>query len=162
MTADLLIRSERPDQPEVVQALDALDRYLAALYAPEANHILDVHALLRPDVRFLVARDGSGALVGTAAYRVMPGEAQTEGVAYGEVKRMYVNPAQRGRRIGARLLQAVEAGMRGEGLAQALLETGADQSEAVRLYQRAGYVRRGPFGGYPDNGLSLFYGKALA
>jgi putative acetyltransferase len=30
------------------------------------------------------------------------------------------------------------------------------------MYERAGYVRRGPFGGYPDNGLSLFFAKALA
>lgn len=161
MNADLVIRPESPDQPEVVQALEALDRYLAALYPPEANHILDVGALQQPDVRFLVARDGSGALVGTAAYRRMPGEAQTGGVAYGEVKRMYVSPAQRGQRIGARLLQALEDGMRGDGLPQALLETGADQTEAVRLYQRAGYTRRGPFAGYPDNGLSLFFAKTL-
>jgi putative acetyltransferase len=43
-----------------------------------------------------------------------------------------------------------------------LLETGRDQIEAVRLYERAGYALRGAFGGYPDNGLSLFYEKPLA
>ena len=48
-----------------------------------------------------------------------------------------------------------------DGQALALLETGSDQTEAVRLYERAGYTQRGPFGGYPDNGLSLFYGKRL-
>jgi putative acetyltransferase len=42
-----------------------------------------------------------------------------------------------------------------------LLETGRDQHEAVRLYERCGFVRRGPFGCYPDNGLSLFYEKRL-
>jgi putative acetyltransferase len=48
------------------------------------------------------------------------------------------------------------------GLALALLETGRDQAEAIRLYERCGYRRHGPFGGYRDNGLSLFYSKALA
>jgi putative acetyltransferase len=43
-----------------------------------------------------------------------------------------------------------------------LLETGEAQTQAVRLYERCGYRRRPAFGGYPDNGLSLFYGKALA
>jgi putative acetyltransferase len=31
----------------------------------------------------------------------------------------------------------------------------------VRLYERAGYVQRAAFGGYPDNGLSVFYEKRL-
>lgn len=162
MNTAIVIRRERPDQPEVVRALDALDRYLASLYPPEANHILDAGALLAPEVHFLVARDEQGALVGTAAFRAMPGEPQTGGVAYGEVKRMYVDPARRGQRIGARLLLALEAQMADARLPQALLETGEDQVEAVRLYRHAGYARRGPFGGYPDNGLSLFFAKALA
>jgi putative acetyltransferase len=32
----------------------------------------------------------------------------------------------------------------------------------VRLYERSGYRRRSAFGGYPDNGLSLFYEKSLS
>ena len=39
----------------MVALLDGLDRYLASLYPPEANHILDVQALLAPEVDFLVA-----------------------------------------------------------------------------------------------------------
>ena len=48
------------------------------------------------------------------------------------------------------------------GIDRALLETGAAQAAAVRLYERSGYRRRAAFGGYPDNGLSLFFEKALA
>ena len=148
----LTIRPERPDQADVVALLDALDAYLASLYPPEANHILDVQALLAPDVRFLVARR-DGVAVGTGAVRL--------GDGYGEVKRMYVAPSQRGQRIAEQLLQALEAQLRSEGIAQARLETGRDQAEALRLYQRCGYTRCAPFGGYPDNGLSVFLGKAL-
>jgi putative acetyltransferase len=32
----------------------------------------------------------------------------------------------------------------------------------VRLYERNGYRRRATFGGYPDNGLSVFYEKLLS
>jgi hypothetical protein len=45
---------------------------------------------------------------------------------------------------------------------EALLETGAVQTAAVRPYGRCGYRRRIAFGGYPDNGLSLFLEKRLA
>ena len=43
----------------------------------------------------------------------------------------------------------------------ALLETGRNQTEAVRLYERCAYTQRAAFGGYPDNGLSVFYEKHL-
>jgi putative acetyltransferase len=160
MNAELVIRPERPDQPEVLALLDALDTYLASLYAPEDNHILGVDQLLADDVQFLVARRG-GVAVGCGAARRLPAEAATGGQAYGEIKRMFVAPAQRGQRIAEALLAQLEAGLRSAGIHQALLETGRDQSEALRLYRRAGYSVRGPFGGYPDNGLSVFMAKPL-
>ncbi len=160
MTEALLIRPERPDQPEVVALLHALDDYLATLYPPEANHIMSVQDLLAPEVSFLVARE-QGRVVGTGACRRMPGEPATAGRPYGEIKRMMVAPAARGRGIAARLLAALEERLRTHGVALALLETGRDQAEAVRLYERSGYTRHAAFGGYPDNGLSAFYGKAL-
>jgi putative acetyltransferase len=151
----ITLREERPDQPEVVALLDALDRYLGSLYAPEANHIMDVASLLAPEVTFLVARVGGagGQAVGTGAIR--------RGDGYGEIKRMYVDPAYRGQRIAEQLLQALEARLQHEGFAQARLETGRDQVQAVKLYERCGYAPCGAFGGYPDNGLSVFYAKAL-
>jgi putative acetyltransferase len=163
MSSEIVIRRESPDQPEVLRLLDALDRYLASLYPPEANHILDLRALRAPEVAFLVARDAGagGRVVGTGAVIRRDGEAATDGVAYGELKRMMVDPGQRGRGIGSRLLQSLEDMLLAQGVGLALLETGRDQTAAVRLYERCGYERRAAFGGYPDNGLSAFYGKRL-
>jgi putative acetyltransferase len=160
VNAAVHIRPERADHPQVVALLDALDRYLGALYEPKANHILSVGALLAPDVSFFAAWQGD-RVVGTGALRRMPGEPATGGMAYGEIKRMYVDPALRGQRLGARMLAALERAAQAQGLELSLLETGRDQHEAVRLYESAGYARRGPFGGYPDNGLSVFMDKAL-
>ena len=159
--AHVVIRAERADHPQVVALLAELDRYLLALYAPEHNHILDVRALLAPSVTMLTAWRGD-QLVGCGAVRRMPAEADTAGRAYGEIKRMMVAPAARGQRIAQQLLAALEALLRSEGLKLALLETGAEQTQAVRLYERCGYVRCAAYGGYPDNGLSLFYAKVLA
>jgi putative acetyltransferase len=158
--AAVRVQKERADHPQVVVLLEALDRYLGELYEPEANHILSVSELLAPEVSFFVARLGE-TIVGTGAVRRMPGEAATGGQPYGEVKRMFVDPTVRGQRIGERLLQTLEVSLRQQGVAQSLLETGSDQREAVRLYERCGYTRRGAFGGYPDNGLSIFMAKVL-
>jgi putative acetyltransferase len=159
-TPPIVIRPERPDHPQVRKLLGQLDAYLATLYDPEDNYILAERALLAPEVSFLVAAHDS-RIVGCGAVRRMPAESDTGQRPYGEVKRMMVDPNLRGQRIGAQLLDTLEALLLRDGIHLALLETGAQQAEAVRLYERSGYRRRPPFGGYPDNGLSLFYEKSL-
>lgn len=160
MSDRLIIRNESPDQPDVRSLLADLDGYLASLYPPEANHILDLQGLLAPEVSFFVARE-SGQAVATAAVVRRPGEPDTQGRAYGEIKRMYVDPAFRGREIGIKLLDVIDRRLRSEGIELARLETGSRQTQAVRLYERCGYAACAVFGGYPDNGVSVFYGKAL-
>jgi putative acetyltransferase len=154
----IAIRPTPPDHPQVRTLIGELDAYLASLYAPEDNHILDLEALRDPSVTFLGAWDGE-AVVGCGAVRVMPAETQTQGARYGEIKRMYVRPERRGERIAQAMLEALEGELRRQDVGLALLETGRDQSEALRLYGRCGYAARGAFGGYPDNGLSVFMEK---
>ena len=151
------IRPERADHPQLKALLAALDEYLAGLYPPEANHILGVDELLASDVTFLAVWQGERA-VGCGAVRVLD---DLDDGAYGEVKRMYVHPDARGQRIGERVLERLEASLALDGVPRALLETGRDQHAALRLYERCGYRRCAAFGGYPDNGLSLFYEKRL-
>jgi putative acetyltransferase len=42
------------------------------------------------------------------------------------------------------------------------LETGPYQPDAIGLYERCGFARRGPFGAYADDPLSVFMEKTLA
>ena len=91
----IIVRIENPRQPDVLRLLAALDAYLTALYPPESNHILDVDSLCAPDVRFFVARDAATPL-GCGALRIVDG--------YGEVKRMFVDPAARRRSLGRAIL----------------------------------------------------------
>jgi putative acetyltransferase len=148
-----VIAVESPRQPEIVALVEALDHYLSMLYPAESNHLLDLDSLATSDIRFLVARL-EGRAVGCAALRLARG--------YGELKRMFVVPEARGRRVGKHLLERIEAEARAHGLALIRLETGDRQPEAVGLYRAAGYRERGPFGDYPDDPLSLFMEKALA
>jgi putative acetyltransferase len=43
-----------------------------------------------------------------------------------------------------------------------MLETGPYQHQALGLYERLGYARRGPYGDYRDDPLSVFMEKRLA
>jgi len=148
------IERSDPALPEAERLIEQLDAYLAGLYPPQSNHLLSVEALRQPGVTFLLARvddqaAGCGALV-------------NRGGAYAEVKRMFVLPEFRGLKVGHFLLDALESLARDAGLALARLEAGVFQPEALRLYERAGYLRRGPFGDYPEDSLSVFMEKRLA
>ena len=80
---------------------------------------------------------------------------------YGELKRMYVVPEARGRQLGRRILDHIEAEARREGLNCLRLETGIHQPEALALYRAAGYVEREAFGTYAPDPLSVFMEKIL-
>lgn len=93
-------------------------------------------------------------LIGCAALRPLE-----EGAA--EVKRMYVRPAFRGRGFAGALLSELERRAREMGYDVVRLETANRQPEAIRVYQRAGYVRTAPFGYYANDARSLFFEKEL-
>ncbi|QDD89036.1 GNAT family N-acetyltransferase [Pseudomonas oryzihabitans] len=147
------IALESPDQPEVIALIAELDAYQDGLYPPESRYALDLDSLMQPNVLFLVARDESGCALGCGAMVLHEG--------YGELKRMYVRPAGRGRGLGRRLLARLEAEALTIGCERAMLETGPYQPEALALYAAAGYEQRGSFGGYRDDPLSVFMEKRL-
>jgi putative acetyltransferase len=153
MTQALRIALERPDQPEVIALIEALDAYQAPLYPAESNHLLDLSALLQPEVLFAVARDAQGLAIGCAASVLKTG--------YAELKRMYVRPECRGLGAAKQLLQFLERETLQAGRDRLMLETGILQPEALGLYERWGFVRRGPFGDYAEDPLSVFMEKAL-
>lgn len=148
------IALESPDQPDVVRLIDDLDAYQKPLYPPESHHGIDIAALSAANVLFAVARDEEGTAVGCGAIVVGP--------EFGELKRMYVRPGHRGQGIAARLLGFLEGEATARGCTTFMLETGPSQPEALALYARSGYERRGPFGGYGPDPFSVFMEKSAS
>jgi putative acetyltransferase len=153
MSERLTIAVERPDRADVHALLVAVRRWSESLYPPESRHGLDLDAYARPEVTLFVAREG-GVALGCGAYVL-----QDDGSA--EVKSMFVVPEARGRGIGRAILDAIEAGLRRR-VTTLRLETGIKQDAAIRLYESTGFRRRGPFGRYRDDPLSVFMEKPLA
>jgi GNAT superfamily N-acetyltransferase len=81
--------------------------------------------------------------------------------AVGEVKRMYVDPAARGHRIGRLLLHGVEALARARGYRVLRLETGTQQPEALRLYDSAGWQRIECYGYFKGDPTTICFEKQL-
>jgi len=147
------IKLERADQPDVIALIDELDAYQKPLYPPECHYGIDIDALMQPNVLFAVARTNEGEAVGCIAV-VQNGD-------WGELKRMFVRPALRGKGLAQALLDFVEIEAALRGMRLMRLETGPLQFEALRFYERSGYARRGPFADYPDDPHSVFMEKPL-
>jgi putative acetyltransferase len=147
------IQVEDPASPAARDLIERLDKYLTGLYPAESNHLLPVESLRQPNVTFLTA-SVDGEVAGCGAFVNQGGE-------YAEIKRMFVLPDFRGLKLGRRILEELESLARASGLELARLETGIHQSEALLLYEKAGYQRRGPFGNYPEDPLSVFMEKKL-
>ncbi|MHC2337332.1 hypothetical protein [Bradyrhizobium sp. USDA 4454] len=76
---DISIGPEDHTQPEVRRLIALSDAYLAALYPPDSNHLVDVAALAVHGTAFPVARRDGEAL-GSIAFRIIaPGHAEMRG-----------------------------------------------------------------------------------
>ncbi len=105
-------------------------------------------------VAFDVSADGNETPVGCGGLRTLDD-------VHGEIKRMYVIPERRGTGISTAVLTALEREARGRGWERVVLETGDQQQDAVRFYEREGYTSIPLFGYYADSPLSLCYEKVL-
>lgn len=103
---------------------------------------------------FLLARDADGQAVGCGALRVLGPDSV-------EIKRMYVTPSARGSGVAVALLRALENEARRRELRTLLLETGTEQPEAMRFYEREGYRPIENFGVYVGSALSRCYRRDL-
>ncbi|CAM3672438.1 GNAT family N-acetyltransferase [Mucilaginibacter galii] len=78
-----------------------------------------------------------------------------------EIKRMFVSPEARGKRISALVLQELEAWAKSIGFKATVLETGSRQVEAQSLYKKTGYVPIPKYGPYVNLTDSFCFQKNL-
>lgn len=122
----------------------------------EHVHALGVAALRDPRVTVWSAWRG-GTLAGIGALKQLDGRRA-------ELKSMRVADAFRGQGVGRAILFHILDEARARGIERVWLETGTGEAfvPAQTLYERAGFVRCGPFEGYTENAFSVFMTLDLA
>jgi ribosomal protein S18 acetylase RimI-like enzyme len=118
----------------------AVDEYFAELnrrfpsgFDAAAAHAADAAAVGDGAAVFVVA-SSDGRPVGC-------GGVQQLTATTGEIKRMWVDPAWRGAGLGSRLLRHLEAEAMELGYQTVRLDSNGTVTEAITLYERAGYHR---------------------
>ncbi|MEM7211748.1 MAG: GNAT family N-acetyltransferase [Pseudomonadota bacterium] len=139
--------------PDALAMIAESEAELASIYPPEVRYAFSPEELTDAGVAFLVAyrEDEPIGCGGVAFYD-----------GFAELKRIFVTKAARGARIASVIVDGLEDVSRTSGRTVVRLETGEDSPEAIRLYERLGYSRRGPFADYEENGSSVFMEKVLA
>ncbi|MEQ6901358.1 helix-turn-helix domain-containing GNAT family N-acetyltransferase [Nocardioides sp. YIM 152588] len=159
--ADLLVRAATVSlervEPTHPAAVEATGRYVAELdgrfpggFAPGGPDAPE------PGAVYVVAiSDGEPVAYGG----VRPIDL-ADGVPTGEVKRMWVHGGWRGAGLGARMLRHLEQVARELGHERVVLDTNGTLTEAIGLYERAGYT---PIERYNDNPYAeAFFTKPLS
>jgi DNA-binding MarR family transcriptional regulator/GNAT superfamily N-acetyltransferase len=161
-TADLLVRAATVDLVEVDPrspvARAAVGQYFAELNTrfPTGFDVVaaETDDLADPDlhqVRFVVATSDGEPVACGGVRKLGPG--------LGEIKRMWVHDGWRGAGMGSRLLRHLEGVSAGMGHDVVRLDTNGALTEAIAMYERAGYrsIER-----YNDNPYAqAFFEKVL-
>ncbi|MFN3219374.1 MAG: GNAT family N-acetyltransferase [Acidimicrobiales bacterium] len=162
-TAELLIRASTVAFEEVdpngAEATTALTVYFDELEErfPDGFDRSDAlgegaSSMSAPRGVFLVAKAADGTTVGC-------GGVQPSGDTTAEVKRMWVDADWRGAGLGRRLLGELEQACVARGYTQVVLDTNATLTEAIAMYESAGYH---PIEQYNDNPYAQrWFAKAL-
>lgn len=140
------------DHPVAQELIAELDEDMVRRYGGRDAAPVSSHDFSGPSGTFLVLQDARGP-IGCAGVRTNGADA--------EIKRMFVRPERRREGHARRLLVAIEEYVRTRGLSRVILETGTPQSEAVALYERAGFLRIPPFGHHRQDPRTRCYAKWL-
>lgn len=127
------------ENPDFLALVALLDKYLAELDGDEHAFYAQLNVLKQ--VNPAVVAYLNDEPVGCGAFRELE-----PGVV--EVKRMFVQPAHRGLGVARAVLGELEKWAREQRNASCVLETGKRQPEAIRLYEKSGYVFTPNYGQY--------------
>ncbi|MCO1599538.1 GNAT family N-acetyltransferase [Micromonospora sp. RHAY321] len=144
----------------LIESRPAIDAEISALVIAQQRELREADGGLdgqvtvtHDDIRYLAV-----VLNGRA---VACGGLQSLDAATGEVKRMYVRPAYRGRGIARQLLGALEELAFRQGHSVVCLETGTYLPAAIGLYTSCGYDPIPVYGEYVHNPYSVCFAKRL-
>lgn len=143
----ITIKTVSPLDLDVQTMIAALNQYNLSHYTATACHLDPPSVLAQDNCTMFGAFDGQ-KLIGIGAVKFFSD--------YGEIKRMFISPDYRGRRLSHLILDRLLVLIRERHLPFARLETGEKFCAAVSLYRKKGFQKRRAFGDYPDTPESLF------
>ncbi len=146
-----LIRTNSENQ-DFIKLVKSLDAYLAEKDGDDHAFYSQFNKIDK--IKFVVVAYENETPVGCGAIKEYAPTAV-------EIKRMYVTPESRGKKIATKILSELEKWATELSFATCILETGKKQTEAILLYKRNGYNLVPNYGQYAGVEYSLCFEKEM-
>lgn len=140
------------DNADFQQLVQHLDQELWERYRELQNIYSQYNKV--PDLPTVVVAYEDGTPVGCGCFKPFDENAV-------EIKRMFVVPGKRGSGVATAILIELQRWAKELGYTSAVLETGTNQPEAIRFYQREGFVPTDNYGQYIGMETSICMKRSL-
>jgi putative acetyltransferase len=147
------IKRTNSDNPDFVILVGELDKDLAIRDGDDYSFYAQFNKL--NSIKHVVVAYENDVAVGCGAIKEFDENSM-------EVKRMFVSLEARGKGIASIILQELEKWTAELGYEKCVLETGYNQPEAIRLYQKNGYAKIPNYGQYIGIENSICFEKKIA
>ena len=148
----ITLKRTNSNDPNFRVLVNELDANLREIY-DQLMDVYDQHNVIgQIDTVVVAYTDGQPA--GCGCFKKFDADAA-------EIKRMYVQKAQRGNGISRLILAELERWAAEAGFSATILETGEKNTEALGLYGKAGYLPTPNYGPYVSLASSFCFRKAL-
>ncbi len=152
MNEMMTLKRVNSTDPDFRKLVDLLDQYLRIKDGSEHSFYAQFNKI--DMIRNVIVCYDDGIAVGCGAFK----EYDDRTI---EIKRMFVQPDFRGRGIGTSILKELERWAVEINYTASILETGKKQSEAIRVYQKAGYLIIPNYGQYEHVENSVCMKKSI-
>lgn len=128
------VRRVRGDAPEARRLVAAMEAWVTENFGPttpDRTSTVTLDEMAPPDGAFVILYEDGEPVAGGGLRRL--------GDDVAEIKRMFVEPAARGRGHGRRVLEEIEAAAAELGYRRLRLDTAQSLTTAIALYRSAGY-----------------------
>ncbi len=147
-----MLKRTTSDDPDFQSLVALLDKDLAVKYGDEQAFYAQFNKI--DTIENAVVFSHKGEALGCGAFRAFDNKTV-------EIKRMFVQPDFRGRGIGDAILKELEQWAAEINYTACILETGKKQPEAIKLYQKTGYIIIPNFGQYANVENSVCMKKSI-
>lgn len=138
---------------DLLTLVDELNQFFVNEWGEDINNSYAKHHQLdKMNAAFVAYVNGQA--VGCGCWKLLDQETP-------EIKRMFVNPDYRGQQISQKILSVIEDDIKSNGFKKSVLETGSEMNQAIRFYEKQGYVIIPNFGEFINDDQCVCLSKVL-
>lgn len=152
MLSEITFKRTEAKNKDFIDLVISLDAYLTIINGDEDSFFKNFNKV--EDIQYVIVAYINNVPVGCGALKIFDADNL-------EVKRMFVDPKYRGRKIAQQIVAELELWAKELNYQFCILETSIEMEPAVCLYKSVGYIEMPKYGQYKEVETSICFKKEL-